>query len=118
MPHERVTKTYSWDIPVWSWLYDGQIYQEKSKLFLEVSEVMGEEQAVTDFSVYPLLFANSTLKEQLSRRGNIFWKCRFCRPMSYCEDASSDRLGTTGERYVIDMKPIRRSTPRTPSCQV
>lgn len=106
--HEESTKTYTWDISVWSWCYDGHFYREKSKLRLDVSQVNQEEQMVNSLNIYPLQFADLTLRDQLGKRGEIFWKCRFCRPMSYYEDASSDRLNTHGERYMIDMKTYQK----------
>lgn len=68
----------------------------------------GEQQAVRDFNVYPLQFANHALQQKLGRRGETFWKCRFRRLMSYSEDASGDRLGTMGERSMIDMKTYQK----------
>jgi len=101
-------KTYSWDIPVWSWSYDGQFYREKTILRLDVLQVQREEQPVNNINVYPLTFAEVALKDQLRTRGETFWKCRFCRPMSYYEDASSDRLSAHGERYMVDMKTYQK----------
>lgn len=101
-------KTYTWDISVWSWSYDGHFYREKTKLHVEVLQGKREEQSVNCINVYPLQFAETALKERLRRRGETFWKCRFCRPMSYFEDASSDRLSTHGERYMVDMKTYQK----------
>ncbi|KEF52040.1 uncharacterized protein A1O9_12030 [Exophiala aquamarina CBS 119918] len=101
---EENAKSNTWDISVWSWSYDGHFYREKTKLQFEVLQGKREEQFINNISVYPLKFAEPALREQLRTRGETFWKCRFCRPMSYHEDTSSDRFSTHGERYMVDMK--------------
>jgi Cdc6-like AAA superfamily ATPase len=106
--NDESTNTYTWDISVWSWCYDGHFHREKGKLRLDVVQINREKQMVNSLNIFPLQFAELTLREQLGRRGEMFWKCRFCRPVSYYEDASSDRLSTHGERYMVDMKTYQK----------
>ncbi|KAK5050928.1 hypothetical protein LTR84_003487 [Exophiala bonariae] len=54
---DATTKTYIWEIAVWSWSYDGHFYREKTTLALEVSGLKQNVQEINRLSIYPLQFA-------------------------------------------------------------
>ncbi|KAH8722460.1 hypothetical protein GQ44DRAFT_358600 [Phaeosphaeriaceae sp. PMI808] len=82
---EGAKKRYwKWNVPVWSYKYDGSFYKAKSsvEIQIEASEIE-EELDISSLNVFPIKFASEEARSRLKNRGKVFWTCRERRFVSY-----------------------------------
>lgn len=84
-------RPYSCSIKTWSWAFRGNFVQnpETFKLQLPPAKSSGHRDGIfkiTDLEIYPIKYASALVLETLKRRGQMFWKCRKRRLVSYQEN--------------------------------
>ena len=130
---------HHWTFSAWHWEFDGKFARRYDILQFQIKEELdstsnessldeldlSKETSITDLHVYPLRFLSSDIQEKLRQRGQMFWKCRQRRYVSYLENGEDDAqsLVRTGnkcmlmgpdkfqeqadERYMIDLETYR-----------
>ncbi|KAL4877444.1 hypothetical protein BJY04DRAFT_129057 [Aspergillus karnatakaensis] len=68
---------------VWYWKVDGKFRKKKDQLILLWPHAADDVIPIQDLAVYPLRYASPELVRQLTNRGEIIWKCRKGRYVSY-----------------------------------
>jgi hypothetical protein len=58
------------------WDFDGNFEETKGKLRVEYDGASKKPFLITDLNVYPLRYADESLKSMLLARGKMFWACR------------------------------------------
>ncbi|KAI0401355.1 hypothetical protein F4802DRAFT_580426 [Xylaria palmicola] len=96
----------SWVIDCKSWGYSGSFKLESKLLDLELDSDHQAERNIDDLPVRPLSLASEDA-ERLRRRGEMFWKCRIRRFVSYHEDPKSSSHRSGDERFIIDFNMYR-----------
>ena len=80
-------RTYNFRVAAWSWAFDGSF--EQKRITIQIQLKVGDEDdevSITSLNYFPLRFDTNGLQQLLEERGNIFWKCRTKRLVSYSDD--------------------------------
>lgn len=77
-----------------SWTFDGAFYSTSTRVELSQVpvETSTEEFDIWKLPIHPVRFAKDKVAEAQRRRGEMFWKCRFRKYISYVEQRSDPSL--------------------------
>ncbi|CAD6455886.1 b955f86c-b9d4-4da0-9f5c-cbda508bb4bc [Sclerotinia trifoliorum] len=93
-----------------SWKFDRTFSRVYSTLELALRIQEKQEYLdvdISDLDIFPLAFADESLKQRLEKRGKMFWKCRFQHFVSCNDDNSQDLDSSADERFMIDLMTYR-----------
>ncbi|KAH7397487.1 P-loop containing nucleoside triphosphate hydrolase protein [Pyrenochaeta sp. MPI-SDFR-AT-0127] len=102
-------------IDTWTWAYRGNFVRKKDTFNLQLPPLKSSGHRddtfeIQELDIYPMKYASALVLETLKRRGQMFWKCRKRRLVSYQED--DGKLDeASGERYMIDFNTYRSLHP-------
>lgn len=104
-------KVQSWPIDVWSWSFNGAF--SKSHITINIQLELGdvEEKDIADFDLRPLSYLSESQSQHLRTQGEILWRCRFRRLISYSEEANRYFQNPADERYMIDLMTYQELHP-------
>jgi hypothetical protein len=81
---EEIQTWYGWTVPVWSWVFDGNFEMRRRDLELGVeASYSGEIIPIDQLPIIPLQYAKPDVRDQLEKRGRMFWTLRYKRFVSY-----------------------------------
>lgn len=87
----RTTKSYSWEIPVWYWVFNGVFQKTRELLKLTMSVGYDEEFIdIQKLTYFPLQYAEPGARERLQKRGRTFWSIRHKKFVSYLRSADEE----------------------------
>lgn len=70
-------------VSCWTWAFDGKFYQKLTEFRILWPSDNNDTVAIKDLQIFPLQYAGGGLEDELRTRGEIFWKCRFRKFVSY-----------------------------------
>jgi hypothetical protein len=76
---------YQHSISCQAWGFEGEFFKTWQDISLDFGDPRQPLKAIKDLNILPLRFAEAGVKEELLRRGSVFWKCRFRSFVSYKE---------------------------------
>ncbi|KAI4619722.1 hypothetical protein J4E83_005577 [Alternaria metachromatica] len=129
----RKLTTYSWEVPMWYWLFDGAFAKQESRIEITMSLGYEEETvAIRDLNVYPLRYASEDMRLLLEKRGKTFWSLRNRHFVSYIRSKEDElynvrvqspklhgalheltRYTKIEERYMVDTKAYKMLFPHS-----
>jgi len=81
---EHTLTTYTWQVPVWNWKFDGTFARQETRINVEMSLSHDEESIeIRQLNHYPLQYADEGMRALLEKRGETFWSLRNRRFVSY-----------------------------------
>jgi hypothetical protein len=82
---------YEWMIPVWHWRFDGDFEMTQTQLTLRMKSTYEEEAVnINELNILPLEHGPRRWRKQLETRGEMFWKLRFKKFVSYSGHARGE----------------------------
>ncbi|KIX97702.1 uncharacterized protein Z520_06480 [Fonsecaea multimorphosa CBS 102226] len=93
---------FSWSVKAWQWSYNGSFHQSSARrsIYMKVT-FENDEVDIKDLNVFPLMYADRKIRQELELRGKMFWKCRFKHIVSYT-GSQDDGLIFNDARHMID----------------
>ena len=123
-------KQQQWSVKAWSWSYNGSFQQTETKLVIKCPASHPESKLIQELNVYPLKYADSSLKQRLRERGEKFWACRFrqyvnCNSVNLNAEDSNVRIlglyfilciwllicGQIDSRFMVDIATYKKMHP-------
>ncbi|KAF6824088.1 P-loop containing nucleoside triphosphate hydrolase [Colletotrichum musicola] len=99
------------------WIFDGSFYSTSTRVDLSrVPAVTStKEFDIWDLPVHPLRFAKDHVAEALRRRGEMLWKCRHRKYISYTGQTSDPDLSEIeiDTRFMVDMETYNKMHPES-----
>jgi hypothetical protein len=101
-------KTYTWEVPVWRWGFDGVFSEEESSLRISMTTSYDEEFVnITTLNAYPLEKARPDIRIRLKHRGETFWSLR-CRKFIYYALSNDETLQNVRLNHVCTYMLLTR----------
>ncbi|CAG8377073.1 unnamed protein product [Penicillium salamii] len=91
----------------WAWRFDGRFW--KYRIAIDVNWPGSQETvAITDLSIYPLIYATPDVKRLLESCGRRFWLIRHGKYISYTSPGIQKDGQNIQSRYMVDMITYRQ----------
>ncbi|KAI9368152.1 P-loop containing nucleoside triphosphate hydrolase protein [Aspergillus egyptiacus] len=100
-------------ISCWSWEFDGRFCRKSHRLVLDWT-YMHRDTPITQLDIHPVRF-NNKLRNELKRRGQVFWACRQRRFVSYEPSGFVAVIPPRKSRYMVDAKLFHQLHPTPPN---
>ncbi|KAF5013004.1 hypothetical protein FDECE_951 [Fusarium decemcellulare] len=84
-------------LDVSSWGFDGKFHKTLKKLSIDALPSQTEEFSIVDLPIYPLEFVTDSIDQVLRKRGQMFWKCRFRKFVSYAREEEEDWIQSSAK---------------------
>ncbi|XDG08375.1 hypothetical protein ABKA04_007990 [Annulohypoxylon sp. FPYF3050] len=121
---------YEWSVPVWFWSFDGNFLKHRTELVLGVEASYSNEIiSIDQLKTIPLQYASPDIRNQLEKRGRMFWSLRYRRFVSYRQSSDGDlnnvrtysfkmkQVGLTiakvADRYMVDVEVYKKLHPKS-----
>lgn len=87
-----------WTVRVVYWTFDGNLAETVDYAAIEILTSTKEEfVSIADLNIYPLEYATTELRDRLQKRGEMFWRFRLRRFVSYSN--TEENLDTVSTRF-------------------
>ncbi|KAI0490225.1 AAA family ATPase [Xylaria cf. heliscus] len=104
---------HMWTVEVWSWAFNGEFGFHRQRLDVGVKAGYSAEIVPIDqLEIIPLRYATSNIRDQLERRGRMFWTLRYRRYINYQQNRDGE-WSNMADRYMVDMETYKKLHPKS-----
>lgn len=87
-------------LDVHSWSFDGYFQKKSARLPIHRLPSVSHPFNIKDMTIYPIHFADESVRKALRARGQMFWKCRRQNYVSYGGDLDARIQSSVSSRIV------------------
>ncbi|KAI0451735.1 AAA family ATPase [Xylaria acuta] len=106
---------YGWTVKVWSWEFNGNYFAASVEQQLELGIEAGHSAEIVpidQLEIIPLQYATSDVRDQLERRGRMFWALRHGRYITY-QPSGEGELSNAADRFMVDVGTYKKLHPKS-----